>query len=54
MFTGYVVYELSIYFISSKRLSTALAGFASFYGKYLLVIGQQIIIELIKRKFNII
>lgn len=54
MFIAYISYEILMSFIDKQGLAVALVGMAAFTGTDLLLIIQNQIIELIKRKIDII
>lgn len=54
MFIAYISYEILISIINRQGLAVALAGMAAFTGTDLLIIMQNKIIELIKRKIDMV
>ena len=54
MFIAYISYEILLSLIDKQGLAVALAGMAAFTGTDLLIITQNKIIELIKRKMDTI
>ncbi len=52
MFIAYISYEILMSLIDKQGLAVALAGMAAFTGTDLLIITQNKIIELIKRKMD--
>lgn len=52
MFIAYITYEILMSIINKQGLSVALAGMAAFTGTDLLIVMQNKIIELIKRKID--
>ena len=54
MFIAYISYEILLSLIDKQGLAVALAGMAAFTGTDLLIITQDKIIELIKRKMDTI
>ena len=54
MFIAYISYEILLSLIDKQGLAVALAGMAAFTGTDLLIITQNKIIELIKKKMDTI